>query len=139
MPNQLLAGEQDMERRKAHDAKELRDLSRQMYLTKREQQKLDELRDKIEDEERLFAVRPAITACSYLCACEAVAVKQMSRARQKAPDVHGLLGAFGAALELLLHRVVTSVGQMCSYHIEASDATLPHKCACRQTTCSARA
>jgi hypothetical protein len=45
-----------MERRKAHDAKELRDLSRQMYLTKREQQKLDELRDKIEDEERLFAV-----------------------------------------------------------------------------------
>lgn len=49
---------QDMERRKAHDAKELRDLSRQMYLTKREQQKLDELRDKIEDEERLFAVRP---------------------------------------------------------------------------------
>ena len=47
-----------MERRKAHDAKELRDLSRQMYLTKREQQKLDELRDKIEDEERLFAVRP---------------------------------------------------------------------------------
>ena len=43
--------------RKAHDAKELRDLSRQMYLTKREQQKLDELRDKIEDEERMFAVR----------------------------------------------------------------------------------
>ena len=52
------AAAQDMERRKAHDAKELRDLSRQMYLTKREQQKLDELRDKIEDEERLFAVRP---------------------------------------------------------------------------------
>lgn len=48
-----------MERRKAHDAKELRDLSRQMYLTKREQQKLDELRDKIEDEERLFAVCPS--------------------------------------------------------------------------------
>ena len=54
----MLAGAQDMERRKAHDAKELRDLSRQMYLTKREQQKLDELRDKIEDEERMFAVRP---------------------------------------------------------------------------------
>ena len=53
-----LAAAQDMERRKAHDARELRDLSRQMYLTKREQQKLDELRDKIEDEERLFAVRP---------------------------------------------------------------------------------
>ena len=53
----LLLSAQDMERRKAHDAKELRDLSRQMYLTKREQQKLDELRDKIEDEERLFAVR----------------------------------------------------------------------------------
>ena len=51
-----------MERRKAHDAKELRDLSRQMYLTKREQQKLDELRDKIEDEERLFAVRPVARA-----------------------------------------------------------------------------
>ena len=51
-----------MERRKAHDAKELRDLSRQMYLTKREQQKLDELRDKIEDEERLFAVRPGARA-----------------------------------------------------------------------------
>jgi hypothetical protein len=48
-----------MERRKAHDAKELRDLSRQMYLTKREQQKLDELRDKIEDEERLFVVCPS--------------------------------------------------------------------------------
>ena len=56
----LLAA-QDMERRKAHDATELRDLSRQMYLTKREQQKLDELRDKIEDEERLFAVRPHLS------------------------------------------------------------------------------
>lgn len=56
-----------MERRKAHDAKELRDLSRQMYLTKREQQKLDELRDKIEDEERLFAVRSCfLHGCYYV-------------------------------------------------------------------------
>lgn len=57
--------------RKAHDAKELRDLSRQMYLTKREQQKLDELRDKIEDEERMFAVRFQQIATSAYLACGA--------------------------------------------------------------------
>lgn len=62
-----------MERRKAHDAKELRDLSRQMYLTKREQQKLDELRDKIEDEERLFAVR---ALQQHSAGCALVSLKQ---------------------------------------------------------------
>ena len=67
---------QDLERRKAHDAKELRDLSRQMYLTKREQQKLDELRDKIEDEERLFAVRSP-GAWGHLCAHVMMASQQL--------------------------------------------------------------
>ncbi len=37
-------------------------MSRQEYLKKRELQKLEELRDSIEDEERMFAVRE----CAYL-------------------------------------------------------------------------
>ena len=77
--------------RKAHDAKELRDLSRQMYLTKREQQKLDELRDKIEDEERLFAVRPPPQHAAVMPSTHK-SEQNLSRRfgpRQKAPNGQG--------------------------------------------------
>ena len=40
---------------------ELRGVSRQEYLKKREGQKLAEMKDALEDEERLFAVRVAYT------------------------------------------------------------------------------
>lgn len=57
------AAQQDMERRKfeTEEDKEqklpgIRDYSRQAYLKKREEQKLDELKDAIEDEKALFAV-----------------------------------------------------------------------------------
>lgn len=52
-----------MERRKYNNEEEkqeklpgIRDYSRQAYLKKREEKKLDELRDAIEDEKALFAV-----------------------------------------------------------------------------------
>lgn len=47
-----------------------REVSRQEYLKKRELQKLEELRDSIEDEERMFAVRTlscAVLATATLC------------------------------------------------------------------------
>lgn len=56
---------QEMERRKYETEEqrdgmvpELRDVSRQMYLQKREAQKLAELEQELRDEELLFAVRP---------------------------------------------------------------------------------
>ena len=56
---------QRMERRKYETEEEkqaklpgIRDYSRQAYLQKREAQKLDELRDAIEDEKALFGVIP---------------------------------------------------------------------------------
>ncbi len=56
---------QEMERRKYATEEEkqnklpgIRDFSRQAYLKKRQEQKLEELRDFIEDEKALFGVRP---------------------------------------------------------------------------------
>ena len=58
---------QEMERRKYETEEEkvalvpeLRGVSRQEYLKKREAQKLAEMKDALEDEERLFAVRGAL-------------------------------------------------------------------------------
>ena len=56
---------QEMERRKYETEEEkkslipeLRGISREEYLKKREEQKLAEMKDALEDEERLFAVEP---------------------------------------------------------------------------------
>jgi len=61
---------QNMERRRYETEEEkqaklpgIRDYSRQAYLQKREGQKLEELRDAIEDEKALFGVTP------YPCLC----------------------------------------------------------------------
>jgi pre-mRNA-splicing factor ATP-dependent RNA helicase DHX16 len=58
-----LFGLQEIERRKYRNDEEkealvpmLRDISRQEYLKKREEQKLQELEDALKDEEYLFAV-----------------------------------------------------------------------------------
>lgn len=58
--------EQEIERRKYNNEEEkealvpvLRDISRQEYLKKREEKKLQELEDAIKDEEFLFAVSSA--------------------------------------------------------------------------------
>ena len=45
----------------------IRDYSRQAYLKKREEQKLEEMRDAIEDERALFAVSIAPLATARLC------------------------------------------------------------------------
>ena len=44
----------------------IRDVSRQEYLKKREEQKLQELKDAIQDEELLFQVTPAPKFCTAI-------------------------------------------------------------------------
>lgn len=62
---------QEMERRKYETEEEknalipeLRGISREEYLKKREEQKLAEMKDALEDEERLFAVDTPAPCCN---------------------------------------------------------------------------
>lgn len=71
---------QEMERRKYKTEEEkrslipeLRGISREEYLKKREDQKLAEMKDALEDEERLFAVGPISYAYGGPCSSPAIA------------------------------------------------------------------
>lgn len=55
-----------------------REVSRQEYLKKRELQKLEELRDSIEDEERMFAVRSVVSVLFALTALTFLALTALT-------------------------------------------------------------
>ena len=57
---------------------ELRDVSRQMYLQKREAQKLAELEQELRDEEMLFAVGGCLLPLAWGCQAETKTVPQLS-------------------------------------------------------------